>query len=104
MQSSLNNDPTAHTEIIAIRQACNKLPNFQLTDCIYSSCDPCPMCLGAIHWARLDRVYFASNQQEAAQVGFDVRLIFDEISVEPAKRHIPMPHMRHPDAHKPFAA
>ena len=100
----LNHDPTAHAEIIAIRQACNKLNDFQLTDCIlYSSCEPCPMCLGAIYWARLDRVYYACNQQVAAKAGFDDSYIYDEISVAPAKRHIPMLHLRHSDSHKPFS-
>src|SRR6204780_2099180 len=69
---TVENDPTAHAEIVAIREACRKLGTFHLTDCeLYSSCEPCPMCLGAIYWARLARVYFASTDADAAKAGFD---------------------------------
>ena len=96
-------DPTAHAEISAIRQACISLNNFQLTNCIlYSSCEPCPMCLGAIYWARLAEVYFACNRFDAASVNFDDSFIYDEILLSPSARHIPMQHMPHPDALQPF--
>lgn len=86
-----SNDPTAHAEILAIRAACAQLNTFQLVDCIlYSSCEPCPMCLGAIYWARLQQVYFACNRLDAAQAGFDDRLIYDEIAKVPEKRRIVM--------------
>jgi tRNA(Arg) A34 adenosine deaminase TadA len=75
------NDPTAHAEIVAIRSACQKLGSFQLDDCaIYTSCEPCPMCLGAIYWARPARVFFACTREDAADVGFDDDFIYEEIS------------------------
>ena len=75
------NDPTAHAEMMAIRQACQKLQSFELPDCeIYSSCEPCPMCLGAIYWARPARVYFANSAADAAQAGFDDAFIYEEIT------------------------
>ena len=71
------NDPTAHAEVISIREACKKLGTFQLDNCsIYTSCEPCPMCLGAIYWARPERVYFAATQEDAAAAGFDDRFIY----------------------------
>jgi tRNA(Arg) A34 adenosine deaminase TadA len=74
------NDPTAHAEVVAIRAACRKLNSFQLDGCvIYTSCEPCPMCLGAIYWARPAKMYFACNREDAANVGFDDRLIYEEI-------------------------
>ena len=74
-------DPTAHAEIQAIRAACQLLGDFQLTDCVlYSSCEPCPMCLGAIYWARLKAVYFASTRHDAAQAGFDDNFIYDDFT------------------------
>jgi tRNA(Arg) A34 adenosine deaminase TadA len=74
------NDPTAHAEIVAVRQACDKLQNFQLDGCtIYTSCEPCPMCLGAIYWARPDRVFFASTRADAAAIGFDDDFIYTEL-------------------------
>lgn len=86
-----NLDPTAHAEIMAIRQACVKLADFRLTDCIlYTSCEPCPMCLGAIYWSRLKEVYFACNRFDAAAAGFDDSLIYEEIPKLPAERHICM--------------
>jgi tRNA(Arg) A34 adenosine deaminase TadA len=76
-----SNDPTAHAEIIAIRQACNALNSFQLKGCtIYSSCEPCPMCLGAIYWARPDKVYYACDRNDAAYIEFDDQYIYDEMS------------------------
>ena len=74
-----SNDPTAHAEVVAIREACQKLETFNLEGCeIYTSCEPCPMCLSAIYWARLDRIYYANTREDAAKVGFDDDLIYDE--------------------------
>ncbi|HXN72632.1 MAG TPA: nucleoside deaminase [Candidatus Acidoferrales bacterium] len=88
---TLTNDPTAHAEIIAIRETCKKLGAFQLPGCeMYSSCEPCPMCTGAIYWARLARVYFASTAADAAKAGFDDSLIYQEIQRPHAERKIPM--------------
>lgn len=85
------NDPTAHAEVVAIRRACTALKAFQLSDCeIYSSCEPCPMCLGAIYWARPRAVYFAGERSDAAGAGFDDALIYNEILIAPAQRTIPM--------------
>ncbi len=85
------NDPTAHAEIIAIREACKKLGTFELTGCeIYTSCEPCPMCLGAIYWARPDRVYFGNTAADAADAGFDDSHIYDEIPKAHSERKIPM--------------
>jgi guanine deaminase len=85
------NDPTAHAEIVAIREACKKLGSFHLSDCeMYSSCEPCPMCLGAIYWARLGRIYFASTAADAAKAGFDDSFIYHEIQRPYAQRKIPM--------------
>lgn len=96
-------DPTAHAEIMAIRLACQKLEDFQLQGCIlYSSCEPCPMCLGAIYWARLEKVYFACNRIDAAAAHFDDSFIYDQIAVLPAERNIPMFHINLPNALKPF--
>lgn len=96
-------DPTAHAEIMAIRQACRILNDFQLSDCIlYTSCEPCPMCLGAIYWARLNKVYFACNRHDAAAANFDDSFIYDEIAVPPSKRSIAMLHLDHPNALLPF--
>src|SRR5579872_148291 len=88
------NDPTAHAEIVAIRNACVALQTFQLSDCeIYSSCEPCPMCLGAIYWARPRAVYFAGDRTDAAKAGFDDAFIYDELPVRPHERRIPMVQM-----------
>jgi guanine deaminase len=93
------NDPTAHAEIVAIRRACSKLQTFQLEGCdIYCSCEPCPMCLGAIYWARPRAVYFAGERTDAAQAGFDDAFIYDELLVPPATRRIPMVQMMRADA------
>ncbi len=83
------NDPTAHAEVVAIRQACQNLNSFQLDGCvIYTSCEPCPMCLGAIYWARPSKMYFACNREDAANVGFDDRLIYEEIERPIEERRI----------------
>lgn len=85
------NDPTAHAEIMAIREACRTLQSFQLTDCeIYTSCEPCPMCLGAIYWARPKAVYYASSKKDAAAVGFDDDFIYEELALPMEQRRIPM--------------
>jgi guanine deaminase len=83
------NDPTAHAEVTAIREACRALGAFQLTGCeIYTSCEPCPMCLGAIYWARPDRVYFAATASDAAEAGFDDSFIYEELKRPLVKRRI----------------
>ena len=85
------NDPTAHAEVVAIRRACEALQSFQLDGCeLYTSCEPCPMCLGAIYWARPDRVYYANTQTDAAAVGFDDQFIYDELEQPMGQRQIPM--------------
>ena len=85
------NDPTAHAEMVAIRDACKNLSSFQLDDCIiYSSCEPCPMCLGAIYWARPERVVYAATAEDADKIaGFDDSFIYTELATEPGKRKIP---------------
>jgi len=98
-QVLINNDPTAHAEITAIREACQKLGTYQLTGCIiYTSCEPCPMCLGAIYWARPDKVYFANTRKDAAAVGFDDEFIYQEINATMNDRRIPFIHAPHSDA------
>ena len=83
------NDPTAHAEVVAIRKACEKLGTFQLDDCvIYTSCEPCPMCLGAIYWARPKRVFFACDKKDAAAIDFDDQFIYDELDKNMADRSI----------------
>lgn len=85
------NDPTAHAEIVAIRDACQHLGTFQLDGCeIYTSCEPCPMCLGAIYWARPKIVYFANSRKDAARIGFDDSMIYDELIKEHDERKIPI--------------
>lgn len=84
-------DPTAHAEVVAIREACKKLGHFQLEDCdLYASCEPCPMCLGAIYWARPQQIFFANTREDAAAIGFDDQFIYDEIDRGFDKRHIPV--------------
>jgi len=83
-------DPTAHAEILAIRQACAKLGAFELKDCeLYTSCEPCPMCLGAIYWSRLARLYFANTAEDAANIGFDDSFIYAELSLPHFQRRLP---------------
>ena len=85
------NDPTAHAEVVAIRDACKNLGTFQLDECeVYTSCEPCPMCLGAIYWARPKVIYYANNRQDAAEIGFDDSMIYDEISADIKHRKIPI--------------
>lgn len=85
-----DNDPTGHAEIAAIRQACKKLNSFQLDDCdIYCSCEPCPMCLGAIYWARPRKVFFANSREDAADIGFDDNFIYEEVDKDMGERKFP---------------
>lgn len=96
-------DPTAHAEIQAIRAASRYLKDFQLTDCeIYTSCEPCPMCLGAIYWARPKAVYFACTKEDAARIGFDDQFIYDEIILPFEKRKISMKKLQMKDCDSPF--
>lgn len=104
-QVTLTNDPTAHAEVLAIRQACEKLGRFELKDCeLYTSCEPCPMCLGAIYWARVSCVYYAGIAADAARIGFDDSFIYSEISQPPSRRRIPMIQMMHEEAITSFRA
>ncbi len=104
-QVTSTNDPTAHAEILAIRAACAKLEVFELHGCeIYTSCEPCPMCLGAIYWARLARVYFANAAADASSFGFDDSLIYREIPLPLAQRAIPMTQMMREQALAAFRA
>ncbi|MFZ0521221.1 MAG: nucleoside deaminase [Candidatus Acidiferrales bacterium] len=99
------NDPTAHAEIVAIRAACRKLNSFDLQGCeIYTSCEPCPMCLGAIYWARPARVYYANSAADAARAGFDDALIYQEIARPHHERRIPMIQLMHDGALAAFRA
>ncbi len=97
------NDPTAHAEVVAIRDACQKLGTFQLTGCdLYTSCEPCPMCLGAIYWARPSRVIYANTRQEAAAIQFDDDFIYQQIAAQMPERTIPFLHKPHPLAREVF--
>ena len=99
------NDPTAHAEVTAIRRACEALGHFELTEgVLYTTCEPCPMCLGAIYWARLDRVYYAASSEQAAAAGFDDAHIYDEIDRPPEARRIPMKQRLGEAAQEPFEA
>jgi guanine deaminase len=98
-----NNDPTAHAEVMAIREACTALGFFELRGCdLYTSCEPCPMCLGAIYWARPDHVYYAASREDAAAAGFDDSFIYDQISVPNEARTIPMIRVALPEYLEPF--
>jgi guanine deaminase len=102
-QVTRTHDPTAHAEIVAIRDACRALGDFQLTGCdVYSSCEPCPMCLGALFWARPARVYFAATKDDAAAAGFDDSFIYEQIAFLPSERRIPMLQVPDEDAARPF--
>lgn len=90
-QVLLTNDPTAHAEVVAIREACANLQTFHLDDCVlFTSCEPCPMCLGAIYWARIRKIYYANNRKDAASIGFNDDFIYCELDLPVDKRHIPM--------------
>ncbi len=100
---TLNNDPTAHAEVSAIRNACQQLHDFQLDGCeIYSSCEPCPMCLSAIYWAGIEKIYFANNRQDAAEIGFDDSFIYDQIPLDPAQRSVKSEEMLREEAIEAF--
>ncbi len=100
-----DNDPTAHAEVTAIREACQKLGTFQLNDCeIYTSCEPCPMCLGAIYWARPKVVYYACTREDAAAIDFDDQLIYDEIDAGIDNRQITFKQMQRSEALSVFNA
>lgn len=100
-----SNDPTAHAEVVAIREACNYLQTFQLNDCeLYTSCEPCPMCLGAIYWARPKKVYYAATRFDAAAAGFDDSFIYEELKIPVNARQIPMVHLGREEAVKVFEA
>ena len=96
-------DPTAHAEVVAIRRACKELGTYQLQGCeLYSSCEPCPMCLGAIYWSRPDHVYYAATRKDAANAGFDDDLIYNEIKLPPHDRRIPFSSKMREEALKAF--
>lgn len=98
------NDPTAHAEVVAIREACQKLNSHQLTGCtLYTSCEPCPMCLGAVYWARPDRIVYAAFHSDAAEAGFDDKFIYDELDKPRDARSIPMLQLLRADAQTVFA-
>lgn len=98
-----DHDPTAHAEIVAIREACRVLGDFRLTGCdVYSSCEPCPMCLGALFWSRPARVFFAATQGDASAVGFDDSFIYRQIALAPPRRSIPMVQVTDEGANRPF--
>lgn len=98
-------DPTAHAEIVAIREACRRLGDFQLAGCdLYTTCEPCPMCMGAIYWARPERVFYASTRQDAAQAGFDDALIYKELTLPPSERRIPTAQLLRGEARRAFEA
>src|SRR5579871_659069 len=102
-QVTRTHDPTAHAEIVAIREACRVLGDFQLTGCdLYSSCEPCPMCLGALYWARPARVFYAATHADAAAAGFDDSFIYEQLAVPQAQRSIPMVHVEDEAANRPF--
>jgi guanine deaminase len=104
-QVTSTNDPTAHAEVLAIREACGKLGIFHLEGCeIYASCEPCPMCLGAIYWARLSKVFFASLAADASRIGFDDSAIYRELSQSREQRKIPMVQMMREEALEAFRA
>src|SRR5688572_27492606 len=89
-QVTSTNDPTAHAEVVALRNACRRLKSFELEGCeLYTSCEPCPMCLAAIYWARLKRVYFANTRKDAARIDFDDDLIYREVRRQPSRRKLP---------------
>jgi guanine deaminase len=103
-QVTSSNDPTAHAEVTAIRDACKRLKTFQLDDCeLYTSCEPCPMCLAAIYWARFKKVYYANTRKDAARIEFDDDFIYREVSLPIRKRKIPMKQLLRDEALAAFA-
>ncbi len=102
-QVTTSNDPTAHAEVVAIRNACKAIEDFSLQGCIiYTSCEPCPMCLSAIYWARIDRIVFANNRQDAAAIGFDDEFLYQEIPLALEDRTIPVAQMLRDEALETF--
>ena len=100
---TISNDPTAHGEIVAIRQACKNINNFDLSSCeLYSTCEPCPMCLSAIYWAHIDKIYYANTREDAQKIDFDDSLIYSEIQKNLKKRKIPMVQIMRDEALKVF--
>ncbi|MBL4951633.1 tRNA-specific adenosine deaminase [Neobacillus sp. YIM B02564] len=104
-QVAVKKDPTAHAEMEAIREACKYLNSFQLTGCeLYTSCEPCPMCLGAIYWARLKSIFYACTNEDAARIGFDDHFIYRQIALPPNQRSIPMVRILPENTYLPFNA
>jgi tRNA(Arg) A34 adenosine deaminase TadA len=102
---TVTNDPTAHAEIVAIRRACKALNSFQLTACdVFTTCEPCPMCMGAIYWARTKCVYFANSRFDASEIGFDDSLIYEELTKPYHLRRIPMQQLMREEALEAFRA
>lgn len=100
---TLNNDPTAHAEVTTIRKACTALNTFDLSGCeIYTSCEPCPMCLSAIYWARIERIYYGCNKVDAKNIGFDDSFIYEQIELKPELRSIPSSQVLHTEALEAF--
>ena len=98
-QVTSTNDPTAHAEVVAIRNACNNLNTFQLHDCeVFTSCEPCPMCMGALYWARPKKVYYASSREDAAAIGFDDSFIYEELKAAIDERKVKMIRLRAEEA------
>ena len=97
------NDPTAHAEVVAIREACRNIADFNLSGCeIYTSCEPCPMCLSAIYWARIEKIYYANTQDDAAAIDFDDAFLYKEVALPKAQRSIPCTALLHDEAIKVF--
>jgi len=104
-QVTFANDPTAHAEVMAIREACRKLGTFSLADCeIYTSCEPCPMCLSAIYWARLRRMFYANTRQDAAHIGFDDEFLYQEVATPIDDRALPTTRLLQDEAIAAFRA
>ena len=102
-QVTSSNDPTAHAEIVAIRRACQHLGSFNLSGCsIYTSCEPCPMCLAAIYWARIDKIYYANSKEQAASIGFDDEFLYQEITLPLQQRSLPTEQIPSPIAQQAF--
>lgn len=102
-QVTSTNDPTAHAEVVAIRKACKTLESWQLTGCeLYTSCEPCPMCLGAIYWAKPEKVYYANTKADAAEIGFDDQFIYEELDMPLDSRKLAIYQMMRDEANKVF--
>lgn len=100
---TITNDPTAHAEVAAIRIACKKLKTFDLSGCIiYTSCEPCPMCLSAVYWAKIETIYYANTKQDAQDIGFSDKFIYDELGKPMHKRQLPVQQMMRDEAQKAF--